>query len=71
MEEGLNRFLSAQEKSYKRALQEICSGKKMSHWMWYIFPQIQGHGNAPSHAFGGNLRRQLKTLRVWGGAAWI
>ncbi|MCD7743854.1 MAG: DUF1810 domain-containing protein [Lachnospiraceae bacterium] len=48
MEEGLNRFLSAQEKSYKRALQEIRSGKKMSHWMWYIFPQIQGLGSSPT-----------------------
>lgn len=48
MEEGLNRFLSAQEKSYKRALQEIRSGKKMSHWMWYIFPQIHGLGYSPT-----------------------
>lgn len=48
MEEGLNRFLSAQEKSYTRALQEIRSGKKRSHWMWYIFPQIQGLGYSPT-----------------------
>lgn len=44
MAEGLNRFLSAQEKTYKQALQEIRSGRKMSHWMWYIFPQIHGLG---------------------------
>ncbi|MCD7885108.1 MAG: DUF1810 domain-containing protein [Lachnospiraceae bacterium] len=48
MGEGLNRYLSAQEKSYARALQEIRSGKKISHWMWYIFPQIQGLGYSPT-----------------------
>jgi uncharacterized protein (DUF1810 family) len=38
----LNRFLQAQEGSYERALLEIKSGQKRSHWMWYIFPQIDG-----------------------------
>ncbi len=40
----LNRFLKAQERDYTRALDEIRSGRKRSHWMWYIFPQIQGLG---------------------------
>ena len=40
----LTRFLKAQEYDYNRALQEIRSGRKRSHWMWYIFPQIQGLG---------------------------
>lgn len=43
-EEGLRRFLSAQERDYDRALEEIRAGRKRSHWMWYIFPQIQGLG---------------------------
>jgi uncharacterized protein (DUF1810 family) len=39
---GLSRFLRAQEKDYERALAEISAGLKRSHWMWYIFPQIDG-----------------------------
>lgn len=41
---NLNRFISAQERDYETALAEISYGKKRSHWMWYIFPQIQGLG---------------------------
>ena len=41
---NLKRFLQAQERDYVRALREISSGKKRSHWMWYIFPQVQGLG---------------------------
>lgn len=40
----LDRFIDAQEKSYAIALAEIKKGKKQSHWMWYIFPQVQGLG---------------------------
>lgn len=40
----LDRFLSAQEHSYDQALSEIRSGRKCSHWMWYIFPQLKGLG---------------------------
>ena len=40
----LNRFVRAQETSYDRALAEVRDGCKRSHWMWYIFPQIQGLG---------------------------
>ncbi len=42
----LNRFLEAQKYSYETALEEIKKGKKMSHWMWYIFPQIKGLGHS-------------------------
>src|SRR5215472_9387455 len=38
----LNRFMRAQEDDYERALSEIRSGRKRTHWMWYIFPQIDG-----------------------------
>jgi len=41
---NLQRFLDAQQRSYETALAEIRQGKKRSHWMWYIFPQIQGLG---------------------------
>jgi len=44
MEQDLNRFIKAQENSYEQALSEIKSGRKRSHWMWYIFPQFKGLG---------------------------
>jgi uncharacterized protein (DUF1810 family) len=46
MDTGLNlqRFLDAQQKSYDQALTEIQNGKKKTHWMWFIFPQISGLG---------------------------
>jgi uncharacterized protein (DUF1810 family) len=40
----LKRFLDAQENDYERALAEIKRGRKRSHWMWYVFPQIAGLG---------------------------
>lgn len=39
---NLNRFIQAQEKIYDRVLAELRNGRKQSHWMWYIFPQIDG-----------------------------
>lgn len=41
---GLERFKKAQENDYSIALNEIKSGRKRSHWMWYIFPQVAGLG---------------------------
>lgn len=41
---NLERFIKAQENSYETALKEIKNGRKRSHWMWYIFPQIKGLG---------------------------
>jgi uncharacterized protein (DUF1810 family) len=40
----LGRFLQAQEAIYAGALQELRAGQKRSHWMWFIFPQIEGLG---------------------------
>lgn len=40
----LDRFLVAQENSYDNALREIRAGRKRSHWMWYVFPQLDGLG---------------------------
>jgi uncharacterized protein (DUF1810 family) len=50
-ETNLERFISAQEKSYPIALSEIKKGKKQSHWMWYIFPQVQGLGFSETSKF--------------------
>lgn len=38
----LGRFVRAQEADYERALSEIRGGRKQSHWMWYVFPQLDG-----------------------------
>lgn len=43
---NLDRFIEAQERDYSTALVEIKSGRKQSHWIWYIFPQIQGLGHS-------------------------
>ena len=45
---NLARFLEAQQGQYERALGEIRSGQKRSHWMWYVFPQFTGLGNSPT-----------------------
>ena len=42
----LDRFIHAQEYNYSDALKEIKNGKKISHWMWYVFPQIKGLGKS-------------------------
>lgn len=41
---NLRRFIEAQHRDFDTALQEIRTGRKRSHWMWYIFPQIHGLG---------------------------
>ncbi|QGM44939.1 DUF1810 domain-containing protein [Methylocystis heyeri] len=43
----LSRFLSAQSATLDRALAELRAGKKSSHWMWFVFPQIRGLGASP------------------------
>ncbi len=42
----LDRFLKAQERDYAVALTEIKNGKKLTHWIWYIFPQMKGLGSS-------------------------
>ena len=42
----LERFYEAQEYDYETALSEIRNGRKESHWMWYIFPQVSGLGRS-------------------------
>ena len=50
---ALERFVAAQERIYERALQEVKNGKKVTHWIWYIFPQLKGLGtSANSHYYG-------------------
>ncbi|MDH5433497.1 MAG: DUF1810 domain-containing protein [Gammaproteobacteria bacterium] len=48
---ALERFVTAQEVAYSTALNELTKGKKRSHWMWFIFPQIAGLGYSSTAIF--------------------
>ena len=50
---NLNRFVEAQKESYQQALHEIKAGKKVTHWVWYIFPQLKGFGHSYNATFYG------------------
>ncbi len=53
MKYDLQRFKEAQEHSYHTALQEIKTGRKRSHWIWYIFPQLKGLGHSSNSYYYG------------------
>jgi uncharacterized protein (DUF1810 family) len=46
---GLQRFVDAQDDAgtYDQALRELRAGRKRSHWMWFVFPQVRGLGSSP------------------------
>lgn len=44
--QGLERFVEAQKRDYNTALEEVKSGKKETHWIWYVFPQMCGLGHS-------------------------
>jgi uncharacterized protein (DUF1810 family) len=46
--DDLERFVTAQELVYRQVLAELRRGRKTSHWMWFIFPQIAGLGQSPT-----------------------
>ncbi len=50
---NLTRFIQAQKRDYDIALAEIRAGKKASHWMWYIFPQLKGLGRSSTSEYYG------------------
>ena len=43
---NIERFIEAQDKVYKKVVKELKSGKKRTHWMWYIFPQFKALGSS-------------------------
>jgi len=53
MDYNLNRFKEVQSTDYPIALEEIKSGCKKSHWMWYIFPQLKDLGYSPTAKYYG------------------
>jgi uncharacterized protein (DUF1810 family) len=44
----LQRFRDAQEGVYEQALAELTAGRKTSHWIWFVFPQVAGLGSSPT-----------------------
>jgi uncharacterized protein (DUF1810 family) len=44
----LERFVTAQDPIYDRVVSELRAGRKTSHWMWFVFPQIAGLGRSPT-----------------------
>lgn len=59
----LDRFVQAQADDYERAVAEIAAGRKVSHWMWYIFPQLAGLGT--SHLAQRYAVRSLDEARAY------
>jgi uncharacterized protein (DUF1810 family) len=49
----LQRFVEAQERVYDQALAELRNGRKESHWMWFVFPQLAGLGRSSAAKFYG------------------
>lgn len=61
----LQRYTEAQKQDFDLALEEVRSGRKRSHWMWYIFPQIRGLGFSGMSAYYGiqNLKEAEDFLK--------
>ena len=49
----LQRFVAAQEPVFATALAELRAGRKRTHWMWFIFPQLRGLGRSPTATYYG------------------
>lgn len=61
----LQRFVAAQAPVYPRVVSELRAGRKQSHWMWFIFPQIEGLGHgAMAQRYA--LRSRAETLAYLG-----
>jgi uncharacterized protein (DUF1810 family) len=61
--DGLERYLEAQEPVFGRVLDELRRGRKASHWMWFIFPQIKGLGRSATAEYFG--LRSLDEARAY------
>jgi uncharacterized protein (DUF1810 family) len=44
----LGRFVAAQDRAYAQVCAELAAGRKQTHWMWFIFPQLEGLGSSPT-----------------------
>lgn len=64
MELTIARFRSAHEHSYETALAEIRAGRKESHWIWYIFPQIHGLGRSTMAMYYA-IQNRAEAVEYW------
>lgn len=64
MEFTLDRFKSAHAESYEIALREIKNGRKESHWIWFVFPQIQGLGHS-TVAMYYEIQNKAEAVEYW------
>lgn len=62
--DNLNRFLEAQAPVYAQVVQELAGGRKTSHWMWFVFPQLKGLGRSSTARFYG-IDSQAEALAYW------
>ena len=72
---NLGRFVTAQVGTYEAATAELAAGRKTSHWMWFIFPQLRGLGQSPmAHHYGiGDLKEAKAYLEhpTLGPRLWV
>ena len=60
----LQRFVIAQASMFETALAEIRAGRKRSHWMWFVFPQLRGIGCSSTARYYGMKRKLLVSSRT-------
>jgi len=72
MKNNLERFVKAQAGVYETALEEMRRGRKESHWIWYIFPQLKGLGFSETAQYYGidGMAEAKVRLYLWPGRLW-
>lgn len=63
-ETDLHRFVAAQDPVYDQVCAELAAGRKTSHWMWFVFPQLRGLGRSATARFFG-LASSAEALAYW------
>ena len=61
---SLSRFVEAQEPVYQAVCHELAAGRKESHWMWFVFPQLQALGRSSTAQYFG-LAGTAEALAYW------
>lgn len=64
-EDLLQRFIDAQDKCYAQVIEELSQGRKSTHWIWYIFPQVYGLGFSQHSKYYG-VQGLLEAKAYWG-----
>ncbi len=60
----LQRFVAVQDDTYDAACRELAAGRKRSHWMWFVFPQLAGLGSSPTAQFYA-IGSRAEALAYW------